>query len=338
MKLLDKNIKANFTKELTDKLTSKVVGQPEGIEAICEFYQLYKTNLITKNKPISNMLIVGPTGTGKTRLIESFAESIFGSDKAMIKVDCGEFQHSHEISKLIGSPPGYLGHRETNPILSSKNIEQHKTEKNNFSIILFDEIEKSSDSLWNLLLGILDKGYITLGDNSRVDMTSTFIFMTSNIGAQKLSQLKNKRDLGYVQGEKNKSTEDIKKFTFTEVKKKFTPEFINRLDKIIHFNELKDSDYAKILDIELSILQDLVMNKTKQNIFIQFTDMCKEHILLKSINKEYGARDLKRIIDKTIKIAISNLIASKQIQEYDILSVDYTDDFMFYLMEPEDIV
>jgi len=338
MKLLDQNIKGDFTQELRTKLYNKIIGQTEPIEIICEYYQLYKTKLIPTNRPIANLLMIGPTGTGKTRVVEAFAESVFGSDKAFIKIDCGEFQHSHEISKLVGSPPGYLGHRETHPIFSEEKIKQHQTEQNKFTIVLFDEIEKSSDALWNLLLGILDKGTLTLGDNKQVDMSSCFIIMTSNIGAQKLAQLKKKRDLGFTQTDKLNSVSDMRNFSISEVKKKFTPEFINRLDRMIYFRELNHDDYIKILNIELALLQDLIMYKTKQNIFIEFTDKSKEYILAKGISKEYGARDLKRIIDRSVKISLSNLIASKQIEQYDIVKVDYDDDFKFYKIEPEDLL
>lgn len=339
MKLLDQNIKGNYTEELKTKLFSKIVGQEEPIEAICEYYQLYKTGLIPTTRPIANLLLTGPTGTGKTRLVEAFAESVFGTDRAFIKIDCGEFQHSHEISKLVGSPPGYLGHKETHPVLSESKIKQHQTDQNKFTIVLFDEIEKASDSLWNLLLGILDKGTLTTGDNTLVDMSSCFILMTSNIGAQRLAQLKAKKDIGYTQKDKFTTVKDMRNFSLAEVKKKFTPEFINRLDKIIYFRELTDDDYKQILDIEIQMLQDIIMVKTKQNIFVEFSESCKENILKKGISKEYGARDLKRIIDKSVKISISNLIASKQIEQFDIVKVDYeNDDFRYYKVEAEDLM
>lgn len=338
MKLLDQNIKGNFTQELRTKLYNKIIGQEEPIEVICEYYQLYKTKLIPTNRPIANLLMIGPTGTGKTRVVEAFAESVFGSDKAFIKIDCGEFQHSHEISKLVGSPPGYLGHRETHPLLSAEKIAANQTEQNKFTIVLFDEIEKASDALWNLLLGILDKGTLTTGDNKQVEMSSCFIIMTSNIGAQKLAQLKKKKDMGYIQTEKLTSVKDMKNFSISEVKKKFTPEFINRLDRMIYFKELTHDDYIKILNIELSLLQDLIMYKTKQNIFIEFTDKCKEFILSKGISKEYGARDLKRIIDRDIKMSLSNLIATEQIEQYDIVKVDYENNFKYYKIEAEDLL
>src|ERR1700746_12219 len=140
-------------------------------------------------RPVGNFLFLGPTGTGKTRLVEATAESLAGDAHCVLKIDCAEFQHSHEISKLIGSPPGYLGHRETRPLLSQEVLNQYHTDKIKLSFVLFDEIEKASDALWNLLLGILDKAVLTLGDNRRVDFSKALIFMTSNLGAAEMGSI-----------------------------------------------------------------------------------------------------------------------------------------------------
>src|SRR5881628_1342760 len=151
-------------------------------------------------RPIGNFLFLGPTGSGKTRLVEAAGESLVGDSRAMIKIDCAEFQHGHEIAKLIGSPPGYLGHRETHPMLSQEALNQHHTEKVKLSFVLFDEIEKASDALWNLLLGILDKGTLTLGDNRRVDFSRSLIFLTGNLGAAEMSAIL-RPSLGFAAGE-----------------------------------------------------------------------------------------------------------------------------------------
>src|ERR1700726_5013159 len=174
---------------LESDLRKRIVGQAEAIEQIVNIYQTNLAGMSSPGRPIGNFLFLGPTGSGKTRLVEATAESLWGDAGAVIKIDCAEFQHSHEIAKLIGSPPGYLGHRETHPLLSQEVLNQFHSDKLKLSFVLFDEIEKASDSLWNLLLGILDKATLTLGDNRKVDFSRAMIFMTSNLGATEMGNL-----------------------------------------------------------------------------------------------------------------------------------------------------
>src|SRR5436189_820790 len=188
-KVLDPTLTGREAEDLESGLQRKIVGQDEAIEQIVNIYQTHLAGMSSPGRPIGNLLFLGPTGSGKTRLVEATAESLVGDSRAVIKIDCAEFQHSHEIAKLIGSPPGYLGHRETHPLLSQETLNQYHTEKLKLSFVLFDEIEKASDALWNLLLGILDKATLTLGDNRRVDFSRTVIFMTSNLGAAEMSAL-----------------------------------------------------------------------------------------------------------------------------------------------------
>src|SRR5512143_1608156 len=176
---------------LERNLHKLIVGQEEAIQQIVNLYQMYVAGMNSPDRPIGSFLFLGPTGSGKTRIVEATAESLLGNPRAVIKIDCAEFQHSHEIAKLIGSPPGYLGHRETHPLLSQEVLNQHHTETAKLSFVLFDEIEKASDALWNLLLGILDKATLTLGDNRRVDFSRALIFMTSNLGAAEMSSIIN---------------------------------------------------------------------------------------------------------------------------------------------------
>src|SRR3979409_1518433 len=174
---------------LENNLRKFIIGQDEAIQQIVNIYQMNLTGMSAPGRPIGNFLFLGPTGSGKTRIVEATAESLVKNPRAVIKIDCAEFQHSHEIAKLIGSPPGYLGHRETHPLLSQEVINQYHTETMKISFVLFDEIEKASDALWNLLLGILDKANLTLGDNRKVDFSRAMIFMTSNLGATEMSNL-----------------------------------------------------------------------------------------------------------------------------------------------------
>src|SRR6202051_2344617 len=187
--LLDATLNRTKAKHLQPTIHPLVIGQEEAIHEIVRTYQTYLAGLSPNGRPIGNFLFLGPTGTGKTRAVEATAEALLGNPRALIKIDCGEFQHSHEIAKLIGSPPGYLGHRETHPLLAQEVLNQYHTDIIKLSFVLFDEIEKASDALWNLLLGILDKGTLTLGDNRRVDFSRALIFMTSNLGASEMGSI-----------------------------------------------------------------------------------------------------------------------------------------------------
>src|SRR5579872_1523716 len=251
--VLDPKRRGNEAESLSKRLGRLVVGQEEAIRAIVDVLQMYQTGLNAPDRPIGNFLFLGPTGCGKTRLVEAAAECLVNDPKAVIKIDCSEFQHSHEIAKLIGSPPGYLGHRETHALLSQEAIDRYHTDTVKISFVLFDEIEKASDSLWNLLLGILDKAVLTLGDNRKVDFSHALIFMTSNMGAAEMSSLLCPK-LGFNAGEAARKSQTgesdekldakIKRSGVEAARRKFTPEFINRLDKIVTFRPLRSEEHT----------------------------------------------------------------------------------------------
>src|SRR6478735_5594640 len=245
---LNRQLNPTQTGSEADKLDSdlrkRIVGQDEAIQQIISVYQTHLAGMTSPGRPIGNFLFLGPTGSGKTRLVEAAAETLAGDARAVIKIDCAEFQHSHEIAKLIGSPPGYLGHRETHPLLSQEVLNQYHTDTTKISFVLFDEIEKASDALWNLLLGILDKATLTLGDNRKVDFSRAMIFMTSNLGAQEMSSIMApKLGFGVVKDTANeaacrsdeKLNAKVARSGVEAARRKFTPEFINRLDKIVVF-------------------------------------------------------------------------------------------------------
>ncbi len=180
---MDTRQRSSASRHFEDALREKIVGQDDAVQALVEFYQIFCAGLHSPGRPVGNLLFLGPTGSGKTRIVEAAAEILFGESRAVIKVDCAEFQHSHEIAKLIGSPPGYLGHRETHPLITQEALAASHTDKLKLSFLLFDEIEKASDSLWQLLLGMLDKATLTLGDNRRVDLSQTVIFLADGGGS-----------------------------------------------------------------------------------------------------------------------------------------------------------
>src|SRR5881398_599952 len=235
---LDPTRRSNDAQEFDQSLRRKIVGQDPAIEKVAEIYQMFLAGLNAPGRPVGNLLFLGPTGSGKTRVVEAMAEALFGDPRAVIKIDCAEFQHSHEIAKLIGSPPGYLGHRETHPLLTQEALNQWHTDKLKLTLLLFDEIEKASDALWQLLLGILDKATLTLGDNSRVDLSQCMIFMTSNLGASEMNDLIS-GGFGFTQkpgAYDPKMDEKLNRTAVEAARRKFSPEFMNRIDKTVVFN------------------------------------------------------------------------------------------------------
>jgi ATP-dependent Clp protease ATP-binding subunit ClpA len=312
-----------------------IVGQDEAIQQIVNIYQMNLTGMSAPGRPIGNFLFLGPTGSGKTRIVEATAEALLKNPRAVIKIDCAEFQHSHEIAKLIGSPPGYLGHRETHPLLSQEVLNQYHTDTIKLSLVLFDEIEKASDALWNLLLGIMDKATLTLGDNRKVDFSRAMIFMTSNLGASEMSALMNPR-LGFhaavarqnvangtVDGEVG---DKLARSGVEAARRKFTPEFMNRLDKIVTFQPLGSTELKKILDIELNLVQQRIFNTSNDRAFVfTVSDSSKDFLLEQGTDLKYGARHLKRAIERLLVQPMSNLIATDQVRGGDWIRVDYND-------------
>ncbi len=262
---LDPTIRSTHSEEFQAALRKKIVGQEEAVQSLVDLYQVFCAGLNSPGRPVGNLLFLGPTGSGKTRIVEAAAEILFGDSRAVIKVDCAEFQHSHEIAKLIGSPPGYLGHRETHPLITQEALGQYHTEKLKLSFLLFDEIEKASDALWQLLLGILDKATLTLGDNRRVDLSQTMIFLTSNLGGGEITELMT-GGMGFVQpGEKPAASLDgkVERTAVEAARRKFSPEFMNRLDKVVVFHPLKAEQLEEILEIELGMVQRRVLDTAK---------------------------------------------------------------------------
>ncbi len=319
--------------KLESDLRKRIVGQNEAIEQIINIYQTNLAGMSCPGRPIGNFLFMGPTGTGKTRLVEAVAESLLGDGRAVIKIDCAEFQHSHEIAKLIGSPPGYLGHRETHPLLSQEVLNQYHTEKIKLSFVLFDEIEKASDALWNLLLGILDKATLTLGDNRRVDFSRALIFMTSNLGAAEMGSIL-RPNLGFGAGEMErhysagivdeKLGDKISRAGVEAARRKFSPEFMNRIDKTVVFKALGAPELRKILTLELNIVQQRIFSSANGAQFVfTVTDAAKDYLLREGTDMKYGARHLKRAIDRNLVHPLSNLIATDQVRGGDLIGVDF---------------
>jgi ATP-dependent Clp protease ATP-binding subunit ClpA len=321
------------SEQFESDLRKRVVGQDEAIQQILHIHQTYLAGMSSPGRPLGSLLFLGPTGSGKTRIVEGAAESLIGVARAVTKIDCAEFQHSHEIAKLVGSPPGYLGHRETRPLLCQELLDQYHTEKLKLSFVLFDEIEKASDALWNLLLGILDKATLTLGDNRRVDFSRTMIFMTSNLGASEMNSLL-KPNLGFAAFDVERRqaagildqelSEKVARAGLDAARRKFTPEFMNRIDKTVVFRTLGEPELRKILTLELNIVQQRIFSSANGAAFVfSLTDEAQDFLLHEGTDMKYGARHLKRAIERNLVCSLSNLIATGQVRGGDLLRVDY---------------
>src|ERR1700693_1700755 len=325
---LDPTRRSLESQEFEAALRQKIVGQEEGIRAVVDLYQVFCAQMCAAGRPVGNLLFLGPTGSGKTRIVEAAAEILFGDPRAVIKVDCAEFQHSHEIAKLIGSPPGYLGHRETHPLITQEELSKYHTDKLKLSFLLFDEIEKASDALWQLLLGILDKATLTLGDNRRVDLSQTMIFRTSNLGGGEITELMT-GGMGFVQpSDKTEDKLDMKveKTAQGAAKKKFSPEFMNRLDKVVVFHPLRQEQLEEILQIELGMVQQRVLDTGRGQFLFRVTPPARRYLLQQGTDMKYGARHLKRAIEKFVVYPLANLLATEQIHFGDMLVVDWDEE------------
>jgi ATP-dependent Clp protease ATP-binding subunit ClpA len=339
---LDPNTKSAVAQQFEAGLRARVIGQDRAVRAISSLYQVFQAGMTNPARPLGTMLFLGPTGSGKTHVVEAAADILFGDRNAVIKIDCAEFQHSHEIAKLIGSPPGYLGHRETSPLLTQENLEKYRTERDPFTLVLFDEVEKASDSLWQLLLGVLDKGTLTLGDNRRVDFSQAMIFMTSNLGAKEMSELITGA-IGFAPAKSGTLASDdldqkIYRTASEAAKRKFSPEFMNRIDKVVVFRSLKHPELCDILDLELNSVQRRIDEGAGEHFSFRLSGNAREYLLNEGIEYRYGARHLKRAIERHLVNPLASLSATGQVRLGDIVIVDIDDDtqkLSFYRDESE---
>ncbi len=339
---LNPETKSPRAQEFESGLRARVIGQDRAIRSITSLYQVFQAGMTNPSRPLGTMIFLGPTGSGKTHVVEAAAEVLFGDRNAVVKIDCAEFQHSHEIAKLIGSPPGYLGHRETRPMLTQENLEKYYTERDPFTFVLFDEIEKASDALWQLLLGVLDKGTLTLGDNNKVDFSQTIIIMTSNLGAKEMSELIT-GSIGFAPAKgKGMMADDIDQKIYRTAseaaRRKFSPEFMNRIDKVVVFRSLKHEQLRQILELELRSVQRRINEGAGEQFYFTVTEPAKEFLLSEGIEYRYGARHLKRAVERFLVNPLANLSATGQVRLGDVVVVDINDQtqkLTFYRDEAE---
>jgi ATP-dependent Clp protease ATP-binding subunit ClpA len=302
--------------ELTSRLCEVLVGQTAAIDSIVPYIHMHRAGLAPEGRPLGIFLLLGPTGTGKTRTVEALAEVLHGSSKSLLKVDCGEFQMEHEVAKLVGAPPGYLGHRETQPMLNQANINAVSSENSPISLILFDEIEKAAPSLVRLLLGILDKATLRLGDNSTVNFENTMIFLTSNLGAKSIQRASNP-DFGFeamVKRDEEVNPEKLQTIGMNAVRQKFSPEFVNRIDSVITYRQLTREDCSQILDQLMQNFARLIFQRLGVRSFrISYTPSGRNLLLDRGTSLEFGARELKRTVQKNFMQPLAALVAQGRI-------------------------
>lgn len=294
---------------IQEKLQRQIIGQTDAIDPICRVVRRYNAGLSPENRPAGVFLLMGGTGVGKTQTVEALASTLHGTKRQLLRVDCGEFQMDHEVARLIGAPPGYLGHRETNPLFTQARLASVTSEDSSLAVVLLDEIEKAAPSLQRMLLGILDKATLRLGDNNVVNFERTIIFMTSNLGAR---QVKEGQGLGYAGAGRAEESQKMRDaYSMAAARKHFSPEFMNRLDHVLVYHPLERAHIEQILDIEINKLQWLIDNRLgPTGVKLQITAPAKQYIINRGYNPRYGARELKRELEKLVLDALAEGILS----------------------------
>ena len=292
-----------------------MVGQPDAIRQIVPYVQMHQAGLAPEGRPAGVFLLLGPTGTGKTRTVEVLAEALHGSERQLLRVDCGEFQMEHEVAKLIGAPPGYLGHRETPPMLTQQKLSAAASESSDLALVLFDEIEKAAASMTRLLLGVLDKATLRLGDNTTVNFERTLIFLTSNLGAVEM-QRAIRPEFGFEAEAPRGAvgTRKLESIGLRAVRRKFSPEFVNRVDAIITYRPLERDSLERILDQQLQALETHIQNRLLDRAFsLDVAEETREFLLREGTSEEYGARELKRVLLRRVTQPLAGMVASGKI-------------------------
>ena len=313
-RVLDFNKRSPAAAALVDMFKKRIVGQDEAVAVLADIVETYNAGLCDPTRPAGVALFMGRTGCGKTACVEAACEALFGDSRACVKIDAVEYQMDHSIAKLVGSPPGYLGFREVHPMLEQERLNQYHTDTCKLSFLLVDELEKSSDTLWKLLLGILDRATLTLGDNRIVNFSQVVVVMTSNLGAAEMSTITDGKGIGYHSANiETCSDAKIKDIALSAAKRKFSPEFLNRIGNIVVFNTLTPEHIRTILAMELGKVQRTIFEAS--HTFYYLTPEAREVILKEGYSREYGARNLKRTIEKRVRTPLARLLASNQVAE-----------------------
>lgn len=333
---LDPSLRCADAVEFESELRRRVVGQEEAVVKTTEAIQKFMAGLNDSERPVANILLLGPTGTGKTRLVESVCEVLFGDPKGMVRIDCAEFKNSHETAKILGAPPGYIGHSDTKVQITQEKLDKTHNEEIKLSVLLLDEIEKAHDSFWELLLGIFDKGHLTDNKGGVVDFTNTLIFMTSNLGAREsVNALEG--GVGFVTN--YVTDERLKSISVEAASKHFSPEFMNRIDHVITFQHLGHESLRQILDIETGNIQKRILSSKQMAKFVfNCSEPVKEFLIKEGTSRRYGARYLKRTLEKYLVNSIANFMLTLQVELGDLVEVTLVDGKMTFHRVPAEII
>lgn len=348
---LDTDCLTDAVRPLAETLEGRVVGQGEAIESlVCAASRLF-SGLRDASRPLMTSLLLGPTGVGKTETARALAEALFGFERAMLRVNCEEYAHGHEISKLLGSPPGYVGH-QIEPLLSQERVDgaHRKLTRERLagkrqedvladricdpgtgsfaSIVLFDEIEKAHPTLWNALLGVLDDGVLTLGNNDTTDFTRTAILMTSNVGSAEMGELMERREVGFGRDEPPvaRGSGDLRQLALKSARASFPLEFMNRFDEVLVYSALERADLELIFDKFLADVHDRAHRHAGVPILIRPSAEARGYIVDLGTDLRFGARPLRRAVERELVDPLSRLIASEGIAAGDVIEIEVEGD------------
>ena len=299
------------------ELEYRVIGQPGAVKAIAPWLEVQQAGLAPEGRPAGVFLLLGPTGTGKTLTVEAVAEILHGNPRKMLRVNCGEFAMDHEVARLIGAPPGYLGHRETPAFFTREALRAQTSLQCDLAIVLFDEIEKAAPSITRLLLGVLDKGQLRLGDNTVVNFEKTLIFFTTNLGAARMSEeLRGGYGLAAAAGmDELSQRRRFERIGLGAVRKRFTPEFVNRIDGMVTYVPLSRAALEKILDFQLDELQCYLDRRLGVRSFrLRVGRRARSLLLEAGSSDEYGARELRRTLQRCVVQPLASMIAAGEVE------------------------
>lgn len=294
--------------EIREGLQSRICGQNLALEKVIPYITTYSAGLCSDSRPAGVFLMLGPTGVGKTASVEALAEVLHGDAKKLIRIDCGQFALQHEVAKLLGAPPGYLGHRETTPLLTQSKLNGVTTEACPLAIVLFDEIEKAHPSMYQMLLSIADKAQFSLGDNTTVDFSHTLVFYTSNLGAREMQNTL-APELGFCSGSQTNLAGKMERISMVAVRKRFSPEFVNRIDEIITYSVLTPEAITGIFTLAIDRLRNNIFKKYADKSFMLIlADDAVGYLTREGFSDKYGARELSRVIFRRVTQPLSNRI------------------------------
>ena len=325
--LLDPTLRSTAALDFETQLQRRLVGQPDAVVKATQLVQAFMAGFTPGDRAAGVMLLLGPTGTGKTRLVEAIAEILFGTPKAFFKLACAEYQDSYQTNRLLGAPPGYIGYAEHKGegLITQAKLDQYQTADTKLNLVLFDEIEKAHDRLFDLMLNILDKGEMTTSNGHKIDFTQTLVFMTSNLGASQLGKA-----IGFTADQAAAVDRSNARVIQAAVKARFRPEFLNRLDHQVIFQTLQPEHLRAILHFEVDAIRRRLSRSANHNRFVFVVSSRAEEALLKEgFDAQVGARHLKRVLEQRIVSPLANLVMSGQVALGDLVSIEYEDQFTY---------